>query len=163
MPFGFGDRVETLVCNYGPLDQKTPRELYEDGVRALCPQGTVRSPRYEALCRKCFPPVFPTCSLSMVSVCLASKCACVYVAKCLCAYMLGSVRLARDCRRFLGSRSLPFPPSHAEQLTATNLRYERREDRFQRPLGLLVSREPSHCYYSAWQVAQIDFYGAPIA
>ncbi|XP_076663808.1 venom allergen 5-like [Andrena cerasifolii] len=52
MPFGFGDRVETLVCNYGPLDQKTPRELYEDGVSALCPQGTVRSPRYEALCQR---------------------------------------------------------------------------------------------------------------
>nr|XP_012143768.1 PREDICTED: uncharacterized protein LOC105662838 [Megachile rotundata] len=52
MPVGFGDRVETLVCNYGPLDRKTPRELYEDGVPALCPQGTIRSLRYAALCQK---------------------------------------------------------------------------------------------------------------
>ncbi|XP_078049577.1 uncharacterized protein LOC144476468 [Augochlora pura] len=51
MPVGIGDRVETLVCNYGPLDRKTSRELYEDGVPALCPPGTVRSSRYRALCR----------------------------------------------------------------------------------------------------------------
>ncbi|XP_054004788.1 uncharacterized protein LOC128890375 [Hylaeus anthracinus] len=51
IPDGFGDRVETLVCNYGPLDRKTPRELYQDGVPDLCPQGTVESPRYGALCR----------------------------------------------------------------------------------------------------------------
>lgn len=56
MHVGFGDRTETLVCNYGPLDRKTPRELYEDGVPALCPQGTIRSSRYAALCRKCFLP-----------------------------------------------------------------------------------------------------------
>ncbi|XP_076181177.1 uncharacterized protein LOC143153643 [Ptiloglossa arizonensis] len=56
IPVGIGDRVETLVCNYGPLDRKTQRELYQDGVPALCPQGTVRSLRYGALCRKCFPP-----------------------------------------------------------------------------------------------------------
>ncbi|XP_034189856.1 venom allergen 3-like [Osmia lignaria lignaria] len=52
MQLGFGDRVETLVCNYGPLDRKRPRELYEDGVPALCPQGTIRSSRYAALCQK---------------------------------------------------------------------------------------------------------------
>ncbi|XP_017763810.1 PREDICTED: uncharacterized protein LOC108553431 [Eufriesea mexicana] len=52
MAVGFGDRVEALVCNYGPLDRNTPRELYEDGVPALCPQGTIRSSRYPALCQK---------------------------------------------------------------------------------------------------------------
>ncbi|XP_076376433.1 uncharacterized protein LOC143259176 [Megalopta genalis] len=51
IPVGIGDRVETLVCNYGPLDRKTSGELYEDGVPALCPPGTVRSSRYRALCR----------------------------------------------------------------------------------------------------------------
>ncbi|KAF3426342.1 hypothetical protein E2986_13508 [Frieseomelitta varia] len=56
MAVGFGDRVEALVCNYGPLDRNTSRELYEDGVPALCPSGTIRSSRYRALCRKCFPP-----------------------------------------------------------------------------------------------------------
>ena len=56
MAVGFGDRVEALVCNYGPLDRNTSRELYEDGVPALCPSGTTRSSRYRALCRKCFPP-----------------------------------------------------------------------------------------------------------
>lgn len=54
MAVGFGDRVEALVCNYGPLDRNTARELYEDGVPALCPPGTIRSSRYQALCRKCF-------------------------------------------------------------------------------------------------------------
>lgn len=54
MAVGFGDRVEALVCNYGPLDRNTARELYEDGVPALCPSGTIRSSRYRALCRKCF-------------------------------------------------------------------------------------------------------------
>ncbi|XP_026667854.1 uncharacterized protein LOC113464095 [Ceratina calcarata] len=49
---GFGDRVEALVCNYGPLDRNTPRELYEDGVPALCPPGTTRSLQYLALCQK---------------------------------------------------------------------------------------------------------------
>lgn len=47
-------RVEALVCNYGPLDWNTPRELYEDGVPAVCPAGTMRSTQYRALCRKCF-------------------------------------------------------------------------------------------------------------
>ncbi|XP_043256436.1 uncharacterized protein LOC122399662 [Colletes gigas] len=51
IPGGIEDRVETLVCNYGPLDRKTPRELYEDGVPALCPPGTNRSSRYRALCQ----------------------------------------------------------------------------------------------------------------
>nr|XP_031843626.1 uncharacterized protein LOC116431834 [Nomia melanderi] len=51
-PPGIGDRVEALVCNYGPLDRKTPGELYEDGAPALCPRGTVRSSRYRALCQK---------------------------------------------------------------------------------------------------------------
>lgn len=46
-------RVEALVCNYGPLDWNTPRELYEDGVPAVCPAGTMRSTQYRALCRKC--------------------------------------------------------------------------------------------------------------
>ncbi|PBC31769.1 Venom allergen [Apis cerana cerana] len=45
-------RVEALVCNYGPLDWNTPRELYEDGVPAVCPAGTMRSTQYRALCRK---------------------------------------------------------------------------------------------------------------
>ncbi|XP_076231339.1 uncharacterized protein LOC143177350 [Calliopsis andreniformis] len=66
IPFGFGDRVETLVCNYGPLDRKTPGELYEDGVPGLCPRGTLRSERYGALCRKCFPVVFE----ARLSVCV---------------------------------------------------------------------------------------------
>ncbi|XP_048262519.1 venom allergen 3-like, partial [Bombus terrestris] len=52
MAVGFGDRVEALVCNYGPLDRNTARELYEDGVPALCPPGTIRSSRYQALCQK---------------------------------------------------------------------------------------------------------------
>ncbi|XP_076282069.1 uncharacterized protein LOC143209802 [Lasioglossum baleicum] len=53
IPVGIGDRVETLVCNYGPLDRKTPGVLYEDGLPAHCPPRTVPSLRYGALCRKC--------------------------------------------------------------------------------------------------------------
>ncbi|CAK9805464.1 Venom allergen 5.02 (Fragment) [Anthophora plagiata] len=52
MAVEFGARVEALVCNYGPFDRNTPGELYEDGVPALCPSGTIRSSRYPALCQK---------------------------------------------------------------------------------------------------------------
>ncbi|KOX76531.1 hypothetical protein WN51_11737 [Melipona quadrifasciata] len=52
MAVGFGHRVEALVCNYGPLDRNTSRELYEDGVPALCPSGTIRSSRHAISPRK---------------------------------------------------------------------------------------------------------------
>lgn len=36
-PGGFGNRVEVLVCNYGPVDRTTPRQLYKLGQPGLCP------------------------------------------------------------------------------------------------------------------------------
>ncbi|XP_043512684.1 uncharacterized protein LOC122530089 [Frieseomelitta varia] len=66
MAVGFGDRVEALVCNYGPLDRNTSRELYEDGVPALCPSGTIRSSRYRALCPNEMSKLFTICNVEMV-------------------------------------------------------------------------------------------------
>ncbi|XP_067215022.1 venom allergen 3-like isoform X2 [Linepithema humile] len=48
---GFGNRVEVLVCNYGPVDRTAPRQLYELGQPGLCPSGTLPSGRYQFLCR----------------------------------------------------------------------------------------------------------------
>ncbi|XP_026825533.1 uncharacterized protein LOC109610911 [Ooceraea biroi] len=49
-PDGFGNRVEVLVCNYGPVDRIAPRQLYELGRPGLCPPGTLHSDRYKPLC-----------------------------------------------------------------------------------------------------------------
>lgn len=51
-PDGFGNRVEVLVCNYGPVDRTAPRQLYELGQPGLCPSGTLPSGRYQFLCSK---------------------------------------------------------------------------------------------------------------
>ncbi|XP_015126556.1 uncharacterized protein LOC107048091 [Diachasma alloeum] len=45
-----GNRLEVLVCNYGPIDRTTPGNLYEDGMPSSCPMGFQTSPRYEHLC-----------------------------------------------------------------------------------------------------------------
>ncbi|XP_015601279.1 venom allergen 5 [Cephus cinctus] len=48
-----GNRVEVLVCNYGPIDRKVPRHLYEfDGIPGVCPDGTLPSTDYEWLCAR---------------------------------------------------------------------------------------------------------------
>ncbi|XP_029163156.1 LOW QUALITY PROTEIN: venom allergen 3-like [Nylanderia fulva] len=49
-PGGFGNRVEVLVCNYGPVDRTAPRQLYKLGRPSLCPSGTFPSNRYQSLC-----------------------------------------------------------------------------------------------------------------
>ncbi|XP_025075485.1 venom allergen 3-like [Pogonomyrmex barbatus] len=50
-----GDRVEVLVCNYGPVDRTAPQQLYKLGRPGLCPLGTLPSDRYQSLCSKCKP------------------------------------------------------------------------------------------------------------
>ncbi|XP_011315532.1 uncharacterized protein [Fopius arisanus] len=45
-----GNRLEVLVCNYGPIDRTAPGNLYEDGMPNKCPMGFHPSPRYENLC-----------------------------------------------------------------------------------------------------------------
>lgn len=52
-PGGFRNRVEVLVCNYGPVDRTAPLQLYKLGRPGLCPSGTFRSNRYQSLCSKC--------------------------------------------------------------------------------------------------------------
>ncbi|XP_036147744.1 venom allergen 3-like [Monomorium pharaonis] len=47
----FGNRVEVLVCNYGPVDRTAPQQLYKLGRPGLCPLGTLPSNRYQSLCR----------------------------------------------------------------------------------------------------------------
>ncbi|XP_072742544.1 venom allergen 3-like [Anoplolepis gracilipes] len=49
-PGGFENRVETLVCNYGPVDRTAPQELYKLGRPGLCPSETIPSDRYQFLC-----------------------------------------------------------------------------------------------------------------
>ncbi|KAK0082524.1 hypothetical protein PV325_010250 [Microctonus aethiopoides] len=44
-------RLEVLVCNYGPIDRTTPQNLYEDGMPGQCPTGFDASQRYEYLCK----------------------------------------------------------------------------------------------------------------
>ncbi|XP_019884904.1 venom allergen 3, partial [Camponotus floridanus] len=48
---GFGNRVEVLVCNYGPVDRTAPQQLYKLGRPGLCPSGTFPSDRYQFLCK----------------------------------------------------------------------------------------------------------------
>ncbi|CAL1683654.1 unnamed protein product [Lasius platythorax] len=50
-PGGFRNRVEVLVCNYGPVDRTAPRQLYKLGRPGLCPSGTFPSDRYQSLCK----------------------------------------------------------------------------------------------------------------
>lgn len=40
-PGGFGNRVEVLVCNYGPVDRTAPQQLYKLGRAGLYPLGTI--------------------------------------------------------------------------------------------------------------------------
>lgn len=143
-PSGIGDRVEALVCNYGPLDRKTPGELYEDGAPALCPQGTVRSSRYRALCRKCFilsaPSPRPPASrwLGKPPVFCVFSCA----------------------------RLLSLPPAtlvtflgYTNRLTTTNFSYEQRENRFRRAFQLLAARELCRYYYNTRRYTGLIFTG----
>jgi len=50
-PGRFGNQVEVLVCNYGPVD-RTASQLYTLGRPGLCPLGTFLSDRYPSLCSK---------------------------------------------------------------------------------------------------------------
>lgn len=65
-PGGFGNRVEVLVCNYGPVDRTAPRQLYKLGQPGLCPLGTIPSDRYHSLCSKYKPYLTKTWSLGYV-------------------------------------------------------------------------------------------------
>lgn len=52
-PGRFGNRVEVLVCNYGPVDRTALQQLYKLGRPGLCPSGTFPSDHYQSLCSKC--------------------------------------------------------------------------------------------------------------
>ncbi|XP_034942680.1 venom allergen 5.02-like [Chelonus insularis] len=45
-------RLEVLVCNYGPIDRTKPQNLYDDGIPGQCPGGLTHSNHYEYLCKK---------------------------------------------------------------------------------------------------------------
>ncbi|XP_018359336.1 PREDICTED: venom allergen 3-like [Trachymyrmex cornetzi] len=58
-PGGFGNQVEVLVCNYGPVDRTASQQLYTLGRPGLCPLGTLLSDRYPSLCRTIQDSPFP--------------------------------------------------------------------------------------------------------
>ncbi|XP_050455411.1 venom allergen 3-like [Cataglyphis hispanica] len=57
-PGRFGNRVEVLVCNYGPVDRTALQQLYKLGRPGLCPSGTFPSDHYQSLCKLCLASHF---------------------------------------------------------------------------------------------------------